>query len=96
MNERLQQLQSLPRKELLRQIRRAAEMTALLLWEMVPYGKIYTPCRAGPVAAAALGIKPGEVIGYLIEQKKAGGTSHIMGFDQLVRQDDPPYPDPFR
>jgi hypothetical protein len=94
MNEILNNLKSLSRRDLLRELRRVSEMPSLLLWEQVGYGSIYTPVSAGVQTAARLGVPRGSIIGYLVDNAPMG--SSLSGLDNAVPQNDPPYPDPFR
>lgn len=95
MNSILQQLRTLPRNALLREIRRAAADDRILLWENIGYGDMYQPVLAVPQAAARLGVKVGDVIGYvlLVDPPTGSALGDLMN---AVRQDIPPYPDPFR
>jgi hypothetical protein len=94
MNSRLQLLKKLPRRQLLTEIRRAAGDQSIVLWEQIPYGEIYKAVQAGPETAVKLGVKRGDVIGYVCGDKPSGASS-VMGLMNAVRQDKPPYPDPF-
>lgn len=95
MNQILEYLRGLPRRQLVREIRRAAEDNSILLWEFVSYGDMYAPCSAGPQTAARLGVKVGTIIGYKLLTDAPMGSA-IGDLMHAVRQDDPPYPDPFR
>jgi hypothetical protein len=94
MGNSLAYLKSLSRDELLTEIRRATENPDILLWELVGYGDMYEPVRAGPETAAALGLEGGEVIGYVLLVPRPMGSA-IGDLMNSVRQDEPPYPDPF-
>lgn len=93
-NPILERLRGLSRDKLLAEIRRATDDPDIVLWEQVPYGEIYTPVRAGPQAAKALGVRPGDVIGYIAESKPAGASS-IFGMENAILQNVAPYFDPF-
>jgi hypothetical protein len=99
MNERLQYLRSLPRYDLLKEIRAAAEDPHIVLWEMVPYGAIWVACRAGVITAERLGIEKGLVFGYHADRMgncDLRPTGSAFGdLCNCVRQETPPYPDPF-
>jgi len=101
MNPRLSHLRSLSRKALLGEIRKASDDHNLVLWEMVPYGAIWVAVRAGPIAAARLGIKRGAVIGYYPDgigsrtEDLTPKGSAIGDMFNVIRQESPPHPDPF-
>jgi hypothetical protein len=97
----LESLRRLSRGDLLTEIRRVTrgkiqlrEGQEIVLWEQIPYGEIYTPVRAGRQVATELGVRPGEVIGYIAESKPTGASS-VMGMDNVVMQNVAPYLDPF-
>jgi len=95
MNPILRHLRAMPRRELLNEVRRCADDPDILLWEQVGYGDMYKPVRANPQAAARLGVALGDVIGYklLVDRPMGSALGDLMN---VVRQDDPPYKDPFR
>jgi hypothetical protein len=95
MSDTLKRLRSLPRSDLIREIRRAAGDDRILLWEQVGYGDTYDPVRAGVEAAAKLGVLPGVVIGYILTVERPMGSA-LGDLMNAVPQDSPPYPDPFR
>ncbi len=95
MSNTLKYLRSLPRNELVREIRRATGDDRILLWEQVGYGDMYTPVRAGVETAAKLGVLPGVVIGYLLTVERPMGSA-LGDLMNAECQDSPPYPDPFR
>jgi hypothetical protein len=90
----LLELRQLPRGELLKKIRAASDDYEIVLWEQVHYGGGYTPVVAGPKAAAKLGVREGEVIGYKVEAK-AKEQSAIMGMAEPEVQELSPYGDVF-
>ena len=94
MNDTLQGLQNLSRRELLLHIRRVTGMENFLLWENVAYGDIWGVVQAGPEAAARLGVREGEIIGYVVQGERPKGSA-IGDLMHARPQNYPPYPDPF-
>lgn len=100
MNERLKRLRALPRTELLKEVRRAADLSQhgeplrkLVFWEAVAYGDTVDPVLAGPLTAQFLGVEVDDVVGYIVTNRVFDALSALA---ESVEQNDPPYIDPFR
>ncbi|HEY5909323.1 MAG TPA: peptidoglycan-binding domain-containing protein [Verrucomicrobiae bacterium] len=104
----LLRLKALPRSELIKVIRRELqnklvptkpELTIydesrLVLWEDIEFGAFYKPVRAG-TAAEALGVRPNDVVAYVVEKPPSpGSTSAVFGLEN-VETTISPYGDPF-
>ena len=95
MNALLNHFRSLPRRALQEELRRITGIKELYLWEYVGYNWMYEPVRAGHATANALGVPEGSVIGYNVIAGHVQGSA--MGdLMNVVNQDAPPHPDPFR
>ncbi len=95
MNEILVFLRTLPRSELLRRIRAVTDDARIVFWEQVAYSDMYEKVSAGREAAAKLGVPIGTVIGYrILAGTPMGGA--LADLINIVPQDEPPDPDPFR
>lgn len=95
MNEILTFLRTLPRSELLRRIRAAANDDRIVFWEQIAYSDMYDKVAAGPETAARLGVPVGTIIGYrILAGTPMGGA--LADLINIEPQDDPPDPDPFR
>jgi hypothetical protein len=92
VNARLNLLQTMPRSQLLEEIRTATGNNAIVLWEMIPYGAMYEPVVAGTVTAQTLGVEEGDVIGYVVTNRPLDALSAYAG---SVNQDEPIFADPF-
>ena len=95
MNEILSFLRTLPRQELLRRIRAAADDDRIVFWEQVAYSDMYVKVTAGPETAAALGVPISAVIGYRITAGTPMGGA-LADLIDIVPQNEQPDPDPFR
>jgi hypothetical protein len=97
-NPTLTRLRGLPRGDLLRELRKATGDREIALWEQIGYGDMYIPVRAGREAAAQLGVRPGDVIGYRLPESVARAPmgSAIGDLMHAEPQNVSPYGDPFR
>jgi hypothetical protein len=95
MNEILSFLRTLPRIELLRRIRVAANDDRIVFWEQIAYSDMYEKVIAGPETAATLGVPIGAVIGYrILAGTPMGGA--LADLINIEPQNESPDPDPFR
>ena len=95
MSTLLNHFRSLPRRTLQKELRRITGLENLYLWEYIGYGWMYEAVRASHAVANALGVPAGSVIGYnvIAGHVKGGAMGDLMN---VVNQDAPPHPDPFR
>jgi hypothetical protein len=94
MDQILAHYRSLPRSQLQQELRRITGIDDLYLWENLGYGWIYEGVRVGTTTAPRLGVRVGDVIGYrVIEGEVKGGAISDLFY---IKEDKPPYPDPFR
>jgi len=95
MSTLLDHYRKLPRPALQAELRRITGIESLHLWEYVGYNWMYESVRAGHRLANLLGVPVDSVIGYrvLAGHVTGGALGDLLN---VVNQDRPPYPDPFR
>jgi len=95
MNEILSFLKTLPRREVLRRVRAATNDDRIVFWEQIAYSDWYEKVVADATMAPKLGVSIGTVIGYhILAGTPMGGA--LADLIDIVPQNDPPDPDPFR